>query len=139
MEQSHSKYYWVIVGVAALAVLGTVFVLSDYLAKDATISPEQVKKAEEKARLLIDFGNGKKRAFRGEIVEGMTVYDALAASQEAAGLSFSLKGEGDAVEEIDGVKNNSHEWRYYVNGEPAKVSPQFEEIKPGDKIVFKFE
>ncbi|MDO8600536.1 MAG: DUF4430 domain-containing protein [bacterium] len=135
--ETHSKYYWVIVGVAALAVLGTIFVLSDYLAKDAAISPDQVKKAEEKARLLIDFGDGKKRAFRGEVTENMTVYGALVAVREAAGLSFSLKG--DAVEEIDGVKNNSHEWHYYVNGEPVKTSPQFEEVDPGDEITFKFE
>jgi hypothetical protein len=134
-------YYWAIVGVAALAVLGIVFVFGNYLARDASFVPQEVgKKTEEsgaKARLVIDFGNGTKRVFRGDVAEGMTVYDALLASQEVGGLSFSLNGE--EVNEIGGVKNNSHEWRYYVNGKSAKTAPQFEEVKPGYEIVFRFE
>lgn len=134
---THSKYYWAVVGVAALAVLGIIFVLNDYLSRDAAIDSAQIKKTEINARLLIDFGNGRKRAFRGEVVEGMTVYDALVASREVGGFSFSFRG--DVIDEIGGTKNNAHVWRSYVNGKPTAALPQFEEVKPGDEIVFKFE
>ena len=142
MEQSKSHYYWAIVGIAALAVLGLVLILNNNLTKDSSVSPKSVvsQDGEGKARLLIDFGNGKKRAFRGAVVDGMTVYDVLLASKEGGSFSFSVNGSG--VEEIDGVKNSSrdsHEWRYSVNGKASNVSPEFEEVKPGDEIVFKFE
>lgn len=137
MKQS-SKYYWVIVALASFAVLGIVFVLGNSLQKEISAPvPGTVFKREGGARLVVDFGNGKKRAFRGEVVSGMTVYDALAAAREAGGLTVAFRG--DAVEEIGGVKNNSHEWRYYVNGKPAASVPQFEEVKPGDEVVFRFE
>lgn len=134
------SYYWLIVAVAAIGTLAGIYILSGYLEKEATIAPGPAvsqKKADAGARVTIDFGNGKKRAFKGEVVEGMTVYDALVASREVGGFSLSFKG--DAINEIDGVKNNSHIWRSYVNGKPLADLPQFEEIKPGDEIVFKFE
>lgn len=137
MENSKSKYYWGIVAIAALAVLGMVFVLNDYLAKDAAIVSNDTgsKNAETKARLLIDFGNGKKRAFRGEVIGGMTVQDTLLASMG----EVSFRVDGDGIKEIDGVKNNSHHWQYYVNGEKKTVLPEFEEVNPGDEIVFRLE
>lgn len=133
-------YYWLIVAVAALGTLAGIYILSGYLDEESAIVPGGVvsqKKADGGARVLIDFGNGKKRAFRGEVVGGMTVYDALVASREVGGFSLSFKG--DAINEIDGVKNNSRIWRAYVNGEPVVGLPQFEEVKPGDEIVFRFE
>lgn len=142
MQDSKSHYYWAIVGIAALAVLGLVLILNNNLAKDSSVLQKSVvsQNGEGKARLLIDFGNGKKRTFRGAVVGGMTVYDVLLASKEVGSFSFSVNGNG--IEEIDGVKNNplnSHEWRYSVNGKASDVSPEFEEVKPGDEIVFKFE
>lgn len=140
MESSHAKYYWLIVGVASLAVLGIVFVMGDYLAKDAAITPQQITKTEAKARLIIEFQDGSRRRFNGPIDEGMTVRDALeaaSASQQYGGFSLALSDNG--IEEIGGVKNNSHEWHYYVNGKLMSVSPWVEEVKPGDEIVFRFE
>lgn len=136
--ESQSKYYWAIVAVASLAVLGMVFILSDALQKETSVPlPGSVVQREGTARLLIDFGNNRKRAFRGDVVVGMTVYDALVASREVGG--FSLVLEGGGVQEIDGVKNNSREWHYYINGKPVVSAPQFEEVKPGDEIAFRFE
>lgn len=134
------SYYWAIVAVAALGTLAGIFILSGYLEKESAIAPEQSvsqKKNGGGAHVLIDFGNGKKRAFRGEVVRGMTAYDALVASREVGG--FSLSFQGDAINEIDGVKNNSHIWRSYVNGTPITGLPQFKEVKAGDEIVFRFE
>lgn len=138
--ETKSMYYWAIVGVAALGTLAGVYILSGYLEKESAIAPGQSvsqKKNADGARVVIDFGNGKKRAFRGEVVRGMTVYDALVASREVGGFSLSFKG--DAIDEIGGIKNNSHIWRSYMNGKPITGLPQFEEVKPGDEIVFRFE
>lgn len=90
-------------------------------------------------RLLIDFGNGEKLAFEGEVRVGMTVLSALRAA-ESAGSFKILTDERGRVVEIDGVKNNSHRrWRALLNGSLVADPPGGTAISAGDKISFKYE
>ena len=46
------------------------------------------------------------------------------------------------MEEINGLKNNPQEnkyWIYYLNGKSAKLGISTQVVKPGDVIEWKFE
>ncbi len=88
------------------------------------------------ARLLIDFGNGKKRAFKGETVSGFSLKDLLDLLDDEGKIKveFRKKGREEVLEAIEGVKNNSRTWRCYFNGKIVEKNFDKILIKPGDKI-----
>lgn len=92
-----------------------------------------------RASLTIDFGNGEKRAFEGEIAEGETLVHALGQAAKAGNFSYKLDEKNNlaAIDDFSGGKNKS--WFWYLNGE--KISKPINEIslKSGDKILIKHE
>ena len=81
-----------------------------------------------KAELIIDFGDGNKRAFEGEIVENETLIDALNQASKAGNFSS---------EEIILNKNNS--WHWYLNNKKIESLAGGVILKSNDKILVKYE
>ena len=93
--------------------------------------------------LIVDFGEGKIERFNREIEEGMTAFDLLKEGTSESKLVLKTKSYdiGIFIEAI-GDKENGQEkkyWMYYVNGEMPMVAADKKEIKPKDKVEFKFE
>jgi hypothetical protein len=93
--------------------------------------------------LISDNGEEEPQIFKAEAREGMTAFDLLKNKADESNLVLKTKTYdiGILIEAI-GEKENGQDgkyWLYYVNGEMASVSADKKEIKPGDKIEFKFE
>lgn len=96
------------------------------------------------ARVEIDYGN-RRRAFEGEIVFDMSVLDALLASSRGGDFEIRyaiLNGRTDILK-INGMTEdglNEKSWNFYLNGQRIESSEIHQtRIKPGDKILVKFE
>lgn len=74
-----------------------------------------------------------------------TVYNAMRLLQQDSEFSFNGKNYGSLgffVEEINGIKNNQQNnkyWIYYINGESSKVGVSSYVLKPNDIITWKYE
>ncbi|MBU1085229.1 DUF4430 domain-containing protein [Patescibacteria group bacterium] len=93
--------------------------------------------------LVVDDGTGELKNFEAEFEEGMTAFGLLKKKAEESGLVLSVKtyDMGVFVEAI-GEKESGQDgkyWLYYVNGEMPMISVDKNEIKPGDKVEFRFE
>ena len=107
--------------------------LSDGIIKNGIIKIRPLK-----TRITIDYGNGKKRAFEGAVIEGMNLQDVFWGVEASAGIVFSVKNQ--EIESVDGVKNRSlKKWNYYINEAKQDGNPLEKEIGAGDKIVVRYE
>lgn len=95
--------------------------------------------AEKKVFLVIDDGSENPIDFESQFYEGITAFDLL----EELNLTLKTKtyDVGIFIEAIGDKENGQDEkyWMYYVNGEMPMIAADKKEIKPGDKIEFKFE
>ena len=90
-------------------------------------------------RLVIDFGNGTKRAFLGPVEPEMTIVTALRASELAGNFSTSFNGRGEVLA-IAGVKAlGNKRWNLYVNGTLLRTPPGEFDVRSGDRITFRYE
>ncbi|OGY27653.1 MAG: hypothetical protein A2802_01875 [Candidatus Woykebacteria bacterium RIFCSPHIGHO2_01_FULL_43_29] len=74
-----------------------------------------------------------------EIVsEGQTALDLLSKTKS---IEVKESSYGKLVESIEGVKNNTDGkyWLYYINDQPASVGAGEYQLKPNDKIEWKFQ
>jgi len=96
-----------------------------------------LQKTEKKeATLTIDFGGNKIRTFQGEVVEGMTLFDALLTSSQSGNFEFEANG---GIISIGGLQNEGgKKWECFLN--QKKVEGNLNEIliSPGDKILCKY-
>lgn len=123
------KYF--LIGLAILIIVAGFY--SAYLHKKATSYKKIL--SEKEALLILDYGKGKKRWFKGEVIEGMTVLDALKVSSLAGNFDFKANSK---VESIDGLSNNNHDqWQCYLNNKLVKNLNQ-ELISPQDKISCRY-
>ncbi|MBU6415026.1 hypothetical protein KGQ34_02175 [Patescibacteria group bacterium] len=91
-----------------------------------------------KVKIVIDFGNGKKRAFGGSLAPDMTVEAALDASRSVAGISYVV--EGSRVVEIGGVRVTADKkWHVYVNDSQEDGIPVSYLLKPGDTVTVRYQ
>lgn len=89
--------------------------------------------------LTVDFRNGKKRSFEGDIIKGETPIDALIQASKAGNLYYKFD-EKNGLAAIDNfVKNNEKSWHWYINDK--KIDKPLNEIilKSGDRILIKYE
>lgn len=96
----------------------------------------QPKIESNEAVLVIDFGNNK-RAFAGEVIDGMTITDALGASAEAG--NFNYIYENGSLKKINGVEQDGGQWLIFVNGKKVEEPLDKIKVKPQDKIELRFE
>ena len=91
-----------------------VFSFSQYL----SIQKKYEKILGEKEGLLIlDYGNGEQRWFKGEVIPQMTVFDTLLAS--SLGGNFKFEGENQLIAVEDFVNNEKSKWTCYLNGKKS--------------------
>lgn len=129
-----------LIALAALLSFARLPLHLDFLKYAAPQSGEQPERQSgNSARLNIDFGNGKIRAFKGEVETGMTIISALRIAGEI-GRFDAVTDERGWVVDIDGFKaGDAKRWQAYVNNRPADDLPGHIEIKPGDKITLRYE
>lgn len=93
------------------------------------------------ASLEVDFGDGTRREFRGEVVPDMSVLEALAYAAEAADmhLAYAPTRAGIRVAAIGGKKSESRaRWTFYVNGRKGE-DPMTHLIHPQDEVEWRYE
>jgi hypothetical protein len=131
-------------GVIILTISGWIIFLNKSIEQ---ISPEgtEIFQSEIKleVNLIIDNGEDLPKTFKTEFQEGLTVFDLLKEKTEESNIILKTKTYdfGVLIEAI-GDKENGEAgkyWLYYVNEEMPMVAADKKEIKPGDKIEFKFE
>lgn len=135
-----NKTFLAIAVMAGIAASGYVWWSGRTFTPDAP-SPLLVASRSQFASLILDFGDGQKREFRGEVLPPMTVLDALSLSTDAAKLELSYKPEREGVEvtTINGKKaSGGKHWAFYVNGKLGE-DPAAYEIKPMDVIEWRYE
>ena len=137
------KIIIIVIGVIIIVVGLVIFsdrVLDNVLEKETGIFQEnQEDIIEQEVVLVINYGDENSETFNIELIKGLTAFDLL----KESGLTLETKeyDVGLFVEAIGGKKNGEDEkyWMYYVNGEMPMVSADKKELKPGDKVEFKFE
>ncbi|MDP3963418.1 MAG: hypothetical protein Q8Q39_02890 [bacterium] len=93
------------------------------------------------ASLRVDFGDGVRREFRGEVVPNMNVLEALTYATAAGNLHLAYVPEktGVRVSAINGKKSaKENTWTFYVNGKKGE-DPAVYVVEPGDMIDWKYE
>lgn len=106
--------------------------------------PKIEKNDQKEITIIIDYGNGTKRQFRGDGITFMNNENAWSVLQRAAAsASISLEvARGFYPIVINGKRNGEEgkRWVFYVNGERKNNGAPLEaEIKEGDEVVWKFE
>ena len=104
------------------------------------IPQEDVK---EVIYLIVDDQEEQTQTIEIEFREGLTAFDVLEEGAQGLGLPLKIKNYdiGVFIEAI-GDKENGEGYRYwlfYINDEMPTVSADNKEVKPGDKIEFRFE
>ena len=85
------------------------------------------------------------RALTAPIAANSTAYDLMADLRKLGQISFTERqfgGLGYFVESIEGLKNDNaggRYWIYYINGAKATVGISQLQLKPGDRITWKYE
>jgi len=110
-----------------------------FLKKETKIQIEKNRAFQKKplAYLLIDYGNGKKRFFEGEVIEGLnlkTLLEFLAEDKKISSTKFRKSQKGFVLESLEGLKNNSKSWKCYLNGKLVEENLEKIFIKKGDKV-----
>ena len=89
--------------------------------------------------LTIDFGNGEKRAFEGDIVENETVLDALILVSKAGDFRYKLDKKMNLAAIETFTATGGKTWQWYINDK--KVAKPLNEtiLKADDRILIKYE
>ena len=94
--------------------------------------------------LEIDYGK-EKRVFRGELPWQMSVLDALLASSRGGNFDvrYAILNDQTDILKVNGLAEdglNEESWHFYLNGQRVETGQIHKtKIKPGDKILVKFE
>lgn len=135
--------------VIGIAIIGGWLVFSSQV--DKFLFPEEIETPQENIQeevkeeviSIIDYGEGLPQTLTSEFEEGMTAFDLLKNKTEELNISLKTKtyDMGIFIEAIGEKENGQDEkyWMYYVNEEMPMVAVNKYEIKPGDKVEFKFE
>jgi len=97
----------------------------------------------DEAVLFIDFDN-MQRTFRGEVVERMTILDALNASVTAGKIEFRYFVDGSNNTKITEINDHfaeeNDQFTFYINSEKIDTSNLNRiYIQPGDEIIIRLE
>jgi hypothetical protein len=120
------------------------FLISTYYHKDptkpnisTTTANSSISPIQTTTLLII---NGTK--YGTQIAAPISAYNLMTQLQNENKITFQSKnynGMGEFIEEINGVKNGSKNWMYYVNGVKADIGVSNYKINPGDVVSWKYE
>ncbi len=132
------KHWYIFSAFVAVAFVFFVWANSEIIKDYSQLFPEKQSQSMDRVKIVIDFGNGQKRAFGGQLMPDMTVERALEASHSVAGISYAV--EGPQVVEIDGVKVTvSKQWHVFVNDSTSDGVPVSYLLKPGDTVTIRYQ
>ncbi len=101
---------------------------------NANIKNDSVNASPTGAVLVLDFGD-KERWFTGEVFDGMTVNDALAAASLSGKFSYQA---GSQIYSVDGYKDTGkNQWRC-ISGNQTVDDLTQKSIRPGEKIICRY-
>lgn len=144
-REINNNLSWLIIGVTVLIALAVLFYSNnnfyqEFINESKSLQNYVIPRSTKanQAFIELDFGNGKKRAFRGE-VDGRT-YD-LKSSLEliAKEAQFTFRERSGRIEKLADIGNASGVWKIYRNGEKINLPLQELMITGGDKYVLRFE
>jgi len=142
------KKLYIFIGIGIVIITGTVIFFNKAgqpTFKEENETPQESFNVAEKEKitLIIDNGQEAPNNFEIEFEKGITAFDLLKNKTEELNLALETKffDMGVMVEKIGSKKNgqDGKYWLYYVNEEMPMVSADKKELKPGDKVEFKFE
>jgi len=135
----NKKNDYVLMVVAVLLLIlsaGAIFWFSGKR-QDNNIS-QSAQKIIGRAALTIDFSDGNKRNFEGEIVENETLIDVLIQASKAGNFSYKLDGENNLAAVDSFTRNKNKSWHWYLN-DKKNDKPLGEIIlKSGDEILLQY-
>jgi len=152
MNYSKNKknlFIWIVIGII---VLIGIWLLSSKKVEQHNFSNQFIHKNEieipqeetkEGVVLIINSDEENVKTFEIDFNSGMTAFDLLKNKAEELDLTLETKtfDIGVLIETIGNKKNGDENkyWLYYINDEMPMVAADKKEIKPGDKVEFKFE
>jgi len=102
-------------------------------------SGEEKQNIIGKAELTIDFGNGNKRAFEGDIVENETPADALSQASKVGGFSYKIDEKSNLYAINNFADGKDKTWNLYLNDKKINGLVGGVVLKSNDKILVKYE
>lgn len=139
----HRSAYWVVVAAGFLGAVALIFVQNEAFYRDflrySRVLPSPPAGEFHTARITIDFGNGRKRAFEGAPEEGMTILSALRSAEEAGQFTVRTDAAGNVTTIADVRNNGGKRWRAYRNGASVNDLPGHAEVRAGDRILLAYE
>lgn len=143
--RTKKKKHAVFLSIVAVLVAGiALFIIKEIAKPSVTESPVLAAAGPYgMAQLMLDFGDGTSREFRGEVPPATSALDALsyAAGAGNVAVEYVHADAGIAVQRIDGKRNDmrNKKWRLYINGQHAQGDPTARQVIPMDRIEWKYE
>ena len=128
--------YWILIGGVALVTLGITLNLNRELDRTNGLLAESAKLPEkgEQAKIELDFNNGKKRLFAGDLDAVYPLRSALDSISAEGGFTYSVRnGKVENIGEVRGA------WAVYKNGVRVEESLDSLIIEGGDHYAFRVE
>lgn len=129
--------YWILIGAAAFITLGVTLSVNRELDRTNGLlatPPSPLLNSAKEARIELDFNNGDRRMFAGELDADYPLKTAVQSAAEEGNFTYRIKN--GRVEELAGVKGA---WRVYKNGELVEEPVDQLVIKSGDHYKFSVE
>ncbi len=128
---------WSSIGAVLLVIFIFVFIQFQQSAK---ISEKISYSSNKETTVILDYGNGKTRIFKGPVAGKEKVWDLFQQAIAAGGIDVNVS-DHFVPQIIDGFKDgaNGKHWALYVNNVRQKFTPFEIQAKPGDEVVFRFE
>lgn len=100
--------------------------------------------AADKALYIIDWGQGDRKSLRMTVSPDSTVFSLLEEFSRKGNFGLATKdypGMGVFVESISQKKggDGNRWWQYWVNDKFGEVAADKKQIKPGDKVEWRYE
>ncbi|MBI2121780.1 MAG: hypothetical protein HYT98_01525 [Candidatus Sungbacteria bacterium] len=141
--QNVNLNHWFIIGIAALAAAFLILWAENRyereLDRDLEILLQSRSDAGNKYALVeVDFGNGKKRYFQGD-VNGYQYTLSEALNSAANNGKFSLTLRNGDIAELAGIYDRGGSWKIYLNGREQNAPADALVVEAGDRYVLKYE
>lgn len=144
-KEINSNRAWLTVGITVLVALTILLYANNNFHQEFTETNEKMldyaipkKTKTGQALVEFDFGNGKKRAFKGE-VDGGTYGFKYSLDLIAKVGKFTYKEKNGWIDHLAGVGGASGIWNIYKNEKPADKSLHRLTVTGGDKYLLRFE
>lgn len=135
---------WVLILAVFFGTVFIIFVSNDFFYSDFnsyfTLQPTRSREnIALPVRVVMDFGNGKKRAFEAATALPLGAAEALRGAQEAGNFSLNIALSGE-ITEIDKVRSGrAKRWQWYINGVRQERPILDGVIRGGDTLLVKYE